>query len=678
MAGILAYSLTLSTKGFTAPMGTATRLLGKFGGVAGRTITTVTKLGGAVTALGGAFSVFKAMSKAADFEQLSISMRVLIGDVQETKRVINELRTFSNVTPFEPDDVFRAGKSLIALGGSTKTLTAELRALGDVSAGLGIPLGELATAYGKARIDGVLMMETINQFNDRGIPVIDRLAKMYGKSTTEIRKMASEGKITFPALQKIFSDLTAEGGKFHGMMAAQSVSNKGLLSTLKGALDELLIAIGTPINDFLKPILQKNIGRMQALNLRVSAFLKLLSAAKDQGELGGFLGASLKLGFMEAVNILSAGIRGSVAYLVTALPAAAAEFRQNLLVQDMWLGARLAFKGIGATLTAGILDAAEVIDSMLGEKLISYAKVVNPLFGEKLARKFVGDRGVFAGEAERKRHAAGNYFNSVGNIIKDADFEGGLAQGAAALKKVQEQAEAARAKASNKPVFDTSDERSRLKSYKWLDPDAMKDLLNPVVTGATEAIRSLEQELGGLDTSLANTSEKIEQAGKKVGRVSQGTGSGSAIVPGGAPATRSGGLANLAQSMIKRADRSGISLEDMLKGSSADRTALGGYLEKQGLLKGLDLEDFRNRAGDPTMSTVLADLAIDSAGKRSGGLGGKLINPKRAAARLAQAAGAADPAAARRGAAAEDQRKSATLHSLVASIEKQFSELATA
>lgn len=490
---VLTYALKLNTSAFTGPMAAASGALRGFTGAAGAAAGTLAKLAAPVAALGAGFSAWKILSKAADFEELSTSMEVLTGSAKEARDLLAALKADSNKTPFEFGDYAEAGKILIALGGNTSDVRGELTALGNIAAGLKIPLGEMATAYGKARNDGVLYMETLNQFNDKGIPVIAMLAQRLNLSTVEVKKLASEGGIGFGQLQQVLSDLTSEGGKFFGLMDKQAGTTKGLLSSLKSALDSLMVTLGTPINDFLKPILDDNLVRMQVLNQKVVAFLKLLGAAREQGKLGDFIGASLKLGTIEAVNTLSGGIRSSVAYLGAALPeifSAAADlltspglvsFMQNL------------FRGVGLTIRSELEYGAAAILRAFGETDLSSAL-------EQASRT--------------SAEWAGLKFEKAGSGLGNADFAGALDKIGKALTDAHAAGvEAARA-ATAKPLIDPKMARDQWKELAGsLDPKALEDILKNEVEGAAGQVKSLKDSLAKMSTAAKDAAKPANQPG---------------------------------------------------------------------------------------------------------------------------------------------------------------------
>jgi hypothetical protein len=56
---------------------------------------------------------------------------------------------FASKTPFELPDVRANAKQLLAMGIATDDLIPTMKALGDVSAGLSVPMDRLALAYGQ-------------------------------------------------------------------------------------------------------------------------------------------------------------------------------------------------------------------------------------------------------------------------------------------------------------------------------------------------------------------------------------------------------------------------------------------------------------------------------------------------------------------------------------------------
>lgn len=178
---------------------------------------------------------------AADAEQMQVSFEVMLGSADKAKSMMSEIQGFAASTPFESGEIAAAAKSLLAFGVAQGQVIPSMRMLGDLSAGLNIPIGELSELYGKAKVQGRLFMEDINQLTGRGIPIITQLAKNFGVAESEIRGMVEKGQVGFPQLQSALNELTKEGSQFGGMMQKQSQTFWGQLSTL---WDNIKIAVG--------------------------------------------------------------------------------------------------------------------------------------------------------------------------------------------------------------------------------------------------------------------------------------------------------------------------------------------------------------------------------------------------------------------------------------------------
>ena len=229
---------------------------------------TALKAGIGAALAGGTAAVgvgVKAINAAADFEQTKVAFSTLIGDAGKAEQTLAKLRELGAQTPFEFPELADAGRKLIAFGESADSVPETLRRIGDVSAGVQAPVNEIAELYGKARVQGRLFAEDINQLTGRGIPIIQELAKQFGVSDSQVKKLVESGQVGFPNIERAFVSMTSQGGKFSGMMEAQSKTTSGLFSTLKDTINEVFLTLGTPINDAIRPLVEQAIGLVQKL-----------------------------------------------------------------------------------------------------------------------------------------------------------------------------------------------------------------------------------------------------------------------------------------------------------------------------------------------------------------------------------------------------------------------------
>ncbi|WDI41821.1 tape measure protein [Bremerella sp. P1] len=207
-------------------------------------------------------SVIGPITLAAEAEQTAVAFEVLVGSAKEAQQVISALNKFSDVTPFEPEPVKQAGRQLLAFGVEAKNLLPTLNALGNIAAGIGAPLDELAEIYGKIRVQGRVFAEDINQLQGRGINVTKELAKQLGVTNEEVRELVSEGTIGFVEISKALEALAA--GDFADLMKKQSGTVLGLWSTLIGRIKQVGKDFGAELIDTLgiKDILKNAIATL--------------------------------------------------------------------------------------------------------------------------------------------------------------------------------------------------------------------------------------------------------------------------------------------------------------------------------------------------------------------------------------------------------------------------------
>lgn len=223
------------TKGL---QGVATSLGGFVGGIESTVMKVAKTAVKGVSILGGALSVAGgfALKSASDFEQTKIGLTNMLGSASKAGEVLAQVNKFAAETPFEFPELAASVKQLVAFGFTGDDAVKTMEQLGDVSAAIGAPIGDLSYLLGTIKTQGKAMTIDIRQFAQRGIPIYEYLAKVLNTDTEKLDDLITSGKVGFPEVQKAFEMMTAEGGKFHGTMAAQSKSLAGLMSTLSDSI----------------------------------------------------------------------------------------------------------------------------------------------------------------------------------------------------------------------------------------------------------------------------------------------------------------------------------------------------------------------------------------------------------------------------------------------------------
>ncbi|MDO5106023.1 tape measure protein [Capnocytophaga sp.] len=186
----------------------------------------------------------------SEFQQLEISFSTMLKSRVKAEKLMSELTNLAATTPFGLQEVSEGAKRLLAIQVSAEEVTDVLRRMGDVAAGLGVPMGQLIHVYGQVKAQGKLMTNDLYQFMNAGIPIIAELSKVTGRTQQEIKEMVSQGKIGFTEIQQVFKGLTDAGGLFHNLTAEQSKSLKGQISNLKDNIESMFNELGKSSQGF--------------------------------------------------------------------------------------------------------------------------------------------------------------------------------------------------------------------------------------------------------------------------------------------------------------------------------------------------------------------------------------------------------------------------------------------
>lgn len=202
----------------------------------------------AIKKLAGAFAVKELVSKVAsvrgEFQQLEVAFTTMLGSASKADTLMQQLIKTAATTPFGLEDVSKGAKQLLAYGFEAEKVNETLIRLGDIAAGLSMPLNDLVYLYGTTMAQGRLYTQDLNQFTGRGIPMISELAKQFGVAESKVKELVEAGKVGFPEVQKVIENLTDEGGKFGGLMEAQSKTITGQIANIEDAITMMFNEIG--------------------------------------------------------------------------------------------------------------------------------------------------------------------------------------------------------------------------------------------------------------------------------------------------------------------------------------------------------------------------------------------------------------------------------------------------
>lgn len=179
-----------------------------------------------------------------EYQQLELSFSTMLQNKEKADALMSQMMKSAAETPFNLTELAAGAKQLIGYGVASEDINATLLKLGEIATGLGAPLEEIASLYGKVMSQGSLYAEDLTEFSASGIPILQGLADILGVNTEKVSEMVASGTIGFSEVQKVLENLTNEGGQFYGVMYEQSKTIVGEINNLSDAWDLMLNSIG--------------------------------------------------------------------------------------------------------------------------------------------------------------------------------------------------------------------------------------------------------------------------------------------------------------------------------------------------------------------------------------------------------------------------------------------------
>ena len=200
-------------------------------------LTTLTA--GATAATGALVSLTKKGIQATDFLETSrVAMSGLTGSIAEGNKAMSLAANYWQNNPFQRIDVTNATKQLVQFGRTTKDISGDLEILGNVSLSTNMNIADLARYYARVSSSGRAMTQDLEMMSDRGVPIYRELEKQLHTTTEGVRKLASEGKISFEIFRKAMEGAVSEEAmaQYEDTLARQTDRLKGSIQIIAGEL----------------------------------------------------------------------------------------------------------------------------------------------------------------------------------------------------------------------------------------------------------------------------------------------------------------------------------------------------------------------------------------------------------------------------------------------------------
>ena len=168
-------------------------------------------------------------------------------NVEATNAIIADLKTTADATSLGLPGLLEATKTLAAYGVTAKNAGTATKLLGDLALGDNEKLQRFAVNLGQISSIGRAYTVDLKQFAMAGIPIFEALAKVMGTSTSEVLRLAEQGKVTYPIVIKAINELTKEGASFYNGAEKGGTNLDRSLAQLQGSFESLQVVIGNAV-----------------------------------------------------------------------------------------------------------------------------------------------------------------------------------------------------------------------------------------------------------------------------------------------------------------------------------------------------------------------------------------------------------------------------------------------
>ena len=255
----------------------------KLGGIVAGAFATkaVVDFGKKVLSVGMEYNALKETSQT--------TWETLLGSQQAAIDQLKEIENFAAKTPFTQMGVDTMAKYLHNAGFEGQAVFDQLTKIGDMGSAFGVQedaLVEMTRQFSQVQQAGVAYTEDLNILADRGIPIYQALAEATGSTVAEVKKMASEGKITAEVYNAAIDSMAATT---QGSMEAQSQTFSGMMSTLQdnltklaGLLTEQLFGAIKKVLDIILPLIESFVSAYSESKSLSEAFSTVVVPALEE------------------------------------------------------------------------------------------------------------------------------------------------------------------------------------------------------------------------------------------------------------------------------------------------------------------------------------------------------------------------------------------------------------
>ena len=178
----------------------------------------------------------------AKLQSQAIALEAMSGSAEKARSVLESLRGYAELTPFETGQLVDTTKQLTGYGYELKNAEALTKKLANTALATGGSLEVIAYNMAQIKSQNRAYGGDIRSIAMQGVPLYEQLAKQLGVSTGKVKEFVEQGKI---GPREVEQALLSLNEKFADLAEKASKGLAGRMSTLRDSITTLAQDVGT-------------------------------------------------------------------------------------------------------------------------------------------------------------------------------------------------------------------------------------------------------------------------------------------------------------------------------------------------------------------------------------------------------------------------------------------------
>ena len=238
--------------------------------------------------IGGAKAAWNAlrsaMSSSFRFETLTAQFRYLVGNLDNARAHMAELKKLGDTPPFDVEQFARASKQMMVMTDGALGYTKSLKAIGDAAAACGVPIEQMGHAVSRLYAfirDGQPLSRAVMELRNMGVispEVAQRLQDMQKAGATNA---------------EIWAEVEKSLNRFNGAMEAANKTGEGFVSSIGTKFTNIWRQFTDELNKGVLPALEqvdKAIGKVEKSGAANKVGKAVTDTVKKNFSVKGILG----------------------------------------------------------------------------------------------------------------------------------------------------------------------------------------------------------------------------------------------------------------------------------------------------------------------------------------------------------------------------------------------------